>query len=150
MRTIPVFCVTAICLSACQAIPEYPARVTAQLQSATGGGIFGTGGAFGTAVFEPAGNNVHVIVYAEGLTPGQQYGLRIQNAGDCSGQGTSEPRALRSLRADNMGRATVETDVDGATVAAGPGSIVGRSLVIHGGPDAGAGAPVACGAIRAG
>jgi len=138
-------CLTAAFLAGCVAIPEYPPRVTAQLQpvgsgaAATTSWAFGArGGAYGTAVFEPAGDKVHLIVSAAGLSPGQQYGLAIHDAGDCS-RGTAEPRALPAITADVQGRGTLETDVDGA-------SVVGRSLGLHSGPDAGT--QVACGAIR--
>ena len=144
------FCgVTAVLLSGCVAIPEYPPRVSAQLQPA-GSGISAMGsgwasgmrsGAYGTAVFEPAaGDKTHLIVSVEGLSPGQQYSLRIHDTGDCSRSG-SEPRALPTLTADLQGRGTLETDVDGSSIA-------GRSLALHGGPEAGT--QVACGAIRAG
>ena len=152
MRAIPVVCVSTVLLAACQAVPQYPARVAAQLQSATGGSAywtgvgFGTAGAFGSATFDQAGSKVHVIVSAEGLTPGQQYGLRINKAGGCS-QGAGESIGnLPWLKADSMGRGVVETDVDGVTVAAGPDGIVGRSLVIQSAPDDSK-SQVACGAI---
>jgi len=144
MRTIPVFCMTAVLLAACQTVPQ--PRVTAELQSGGAGRVFGQPVA--RALFEPADNKVHVIVYADGLTPGQLYGLRIHDAGDCGANASDLP----ALRADFNGRGILEADLAGATVD-GPGSIVGRSLGLHAAPGSepgSGGARIACGAITRG
>jgi Cu-Zn family superoxide dismutase len=64
---------------------------------------------------------------------------------------------LPALKANKQGRANVQVDVDGITVAPGPGSIVGRGLIVHADPDdyktqptGNAGARIACGVIQAG
>jgi Cu/Zn superoxide dismutase len=137
MKTIPAVCVTAVLLAACQTVPQ--PRVTAELPSSAGSKVFGP--ALGRALFEPAGNNVHVIVYADGLSPGQLYGLRVHDTGDCGGQGATN---LPPLRADYMGRGVVEGDINGVTTD----GIVGRSLAMHTAPDSqAAGARIACAAI---
>jgi Cu-Zn family superoxide dismutase len=73
--------------------------------------------------------------------------------------GTPERHAgdLPSLKADANGRATADAMVDVITIAAGPGSIVGRGLIVHADPDdyktqptGNAGARIACGVIKPG
>ena len=42
---------------------------------------------------------------------------------------------LPALKADKSGRARLEADLDGVTLAPGPNSIVGRGVIIHADPD---------------
>ena len=161
-----------VLLAACASTPDEPLRATAQLQPTKGSKTFGE------ATFEQAGDRVHVIVYAQGLQPGQEHGLHIHEVGDCSsGDGMStkghfnphgKPHGrydgaehhagdLPSLKAGKDGRAKVDAMLDVITVAPGPASVIGRGVIIHADPDdfktqptGNAGARIACGVIRAG
>jgi len=170
----PIFAVaTAVTLlAACATTPEEPLRATAQLQPTKGSKTFGE------ATFEQVGDKVHVVVYVQGLKPGQEHGLHIHEVGDCSSgdgmsakghfnpfgkphahHGTPERHAgdLPPLKAAKNGRAKVDAMLDIITVAAGPASVVGRGLIVHADPDdyrtqptGNAGARIACGVIRPG
>ena len=172
MKTIITATIAAILLAACQTTPPEPPRATAQLQPTKGSK------AFGEATFEQVGDKVHVVVFVQGLTPGQEHGLHIHEVGDCSsgdgmstqghfnpfgkphGQpGSMERHAgdLPALKANKAGRANVQVDLDIVTVTAGPASIIGRGLIVHAAPDdyktqptGNAGARIACGVIKAG
>ena len=163
---------TALLLAACQTTPPEPPRATAQLKPTKGSK------AFGEATFEQVGDKVHVVVFVQGLKPGQEHGLHIHEVGDCSsGDGMSakghfnphgKPHGnpggmehhagdLPALKANKAGRANVQVDVEGVTVTPGPASIVGRGLIVHADPDdyktqptGNAGARVACGVIEQG
>ena len=158
----------AILLAACQSTPVEPLRATAQLQPTKGSKTIGE------ATFEQAGDKVRVVVNVKGLKPGQQHGFHIHEVGDCSsGDGMSakghfnpfgKPHAhpgsghagdLPALTANKAGRATLDVEIGGISVAAGPASIVGRGLIVHADPDdyktqptGNAGARLACGVIR--
>ncbi|MGH8680746.1 MAG: superoxide dismutase family protein, partial [Burkholderiales bacterium] len=108
----------------------------------------------------------------------QEHGLHIHEVGDCSsgdgmsakghfnpfgkphghpGSGERHAGDLPSLKANKAGRARVDVEVDIFTVTAGPGSIIGRGVIVHADPDdyktqptGNAGARLACGVIRAG
>ena len=166
-----LFSAAAVLLAACQTMSPEPLRATAQLQPTKGNKTFGE------ATFEQVGNKVRVAVFVQGLKPGQEHGLHIHEAGDCSsGDGMSakshfnlhgKPHGnpasaerhagdLPSLKANKAGRANVQVDVDGITVTPGPASIIGRGLIVHADPDdyktqptGNAGARIACGVIRA-
>jgi Cu-Zn family superoxide dismutase len=170
----PIFAVaTAVTLlAACATTPEEPLRATAQLQPTKGSKTFGE------ATFEQVGGKVHVVVYVQGLKPGQEHGLHIHEVGDCSSgdgmstkghfnpfgkphahAGTPERHAgdLPPLKAAKNGRAKVDVMLDVITVAPGPASIVGRGLIVHADPDdyktqptGNAGARIACGVIQRG
>jgi superoxide dismutase, Cu-Zn family len=171
MRPILAAVIAAGLLGACATAPEAPLRATAQLQPTKGSKTFGE------ATFEQVGDKVHVVIYVQGLKPGQEHGLHVHEAGDCSSgdgmstkghfnphgkphgpQGTMERHAgdLPSLRAGKDGRAKVDAMLDVITVASGPASVVGRGLIVHADPDdyktqptGNAGARIACGVIRA-
>ena len=170
----PVFAAAAavVLLGACASAPVEPLRATAQLQPTKGSKTIGE------ATFEQVGEKVHVVVYVQGLKPGQDHGLHIHEVGDCSSgdgmsakghfnpygkphahAGTPERHAgdLPSLKAAKNGRAKVDVMLDVISVGPGPGSIVGRGLIVHADPDdfrtqptGNAGARIACGVIRAG
>ena len=64
---------------------------------------------------------------------------------------------MPSRKPDNTGRAKVDFEFAMITMTPGPGSIVGRGLIVHADPDdyktqptGNAGAPLACGMIQAG
>jgi superoxide dismutase, Cu-Zn family len=163
---------SAVLLVACATTPNEPLRATAQLQPTKGSKTFGE------ATFEQAGDRVHVVVYVQGLKPGQEHGLHIHEVGDCSsGDGMStkghfnphgKPHArhdsperhagdLPSLKAGKNGRAKVDAMLDVISVGPGAGSIIGRGLIVHADPDdfktqptGNAGARIACGVIGPG
>jgi len=130
----------------------------------------------GQANFRQQGDRVLVRVEVSGLTPGQEHGLHIHDKGDCSAPDamsagghfnpTGKPHGpqnadhhggdLPALKADASGKARTEYSVTGVTVAPGPTSIVGRSLVVHKDaddyktqPTGNSGARIACGVIAA-
>lgn len=159
-------------LAACESVPQDAPRATASLQPTKGNK------AFGEATFEQVGSNrVRVVVFAQNLKPDSQHGFHIHEAGDCSsGDGMSAkghfnplgrphgmpgPQShagdLPMLKGAKNGRAKLEAEIEGITVAPGPTSIVGRGLIIHADPDdfktqptGNSGARLACGVIRAG
>ena len=173
-KIVPVaVAVAAIVLAACQTTSDSsaPARATAGLKATKGNKTIGE------ADFEQVGNKVRVVIFVEGLKPGQEHGLHIHEKGDCSsGDGMSagghfnphgkphgHPKSgerhagdLPSLSANKQGRARVQVEVDGLTVAPGPASVVGRAVIVHADPDdyktqptGNAGARLACGVISA-
>jgi len=172
MKAVLTAAAAAVLLAACQTTPDAPLRATAQLQPTKGNKTIGE------ATFEQVGDKVRVTVIVEGLKPGQEHGLHIHEAGDCSsgdgmstkghfnpqgkphGQHSSPERHagdLPSLRAGKDGRAKVEATVDVITVNPGATSIVDRGLIVHADPDdyktqptGNAGARIACGVIRLG
>ncbi|HZM44363.1 MAG TPA: superoxide dismutase family protein [Burkholderiales bacterium] len=172
MKLILTAAAAAILLAACQTTPDAPLRATAQLQPTKGNNTIGE------ATFEQMGDKVRVTVIVEGLKPGQEHGLHIHEAGDCSsGDGMStkghfNPQAkphghhssaerhagdLPALRAGKDGRAKVEATLDIITVRPGATSVVDRGLIVHADPDdyktqptGNAGARIACGVIRLG
>jgi Cu-Zn family superoxide dismutase len=172
MRPILAVAAATVLLAACETMPTDAPRATAQLQPTKGNKTFGE------ATFEQVGSKVRVVVYVQGLKPGQEHGLHIHEVGDCSsGDGMStkghfnpfgrphgnpaspERHAgdLPALKADKAGRAKVDVEMDIITVTPGPASVVGRGLIVHADPDdyrtqptGNAGARIACGVIRAG
>ena len=172
MRTLFAAAAASVVLAACQTTPSEPERATAQLQPTKGSKTFGE------ATFEQVDGKVRVVVFVQGLKPGQAHGLHIHEAGDCSSgdgmstkghfnpfnkphghHGSAERHAgdLPSLTANKAGRANVTIDLDTITVGPGPGSIIGRGLIVHADPDdyktqptGNAGARIACGVIQAG
>jgi Cu-Zn family superoxide dismutase len=169
-RTLSILALAA--LAGCQSMSDEPARANAQLQPTKGNKTFGE------ATFEQRGNKVHVVIYVQGLKPGQEHGLHIHEVGDCSSgdgmsakghfnpfgkphgmPGMAERHAgdLPPLKAAKNGRAKVDVEVDGISVTPGPGSIIGRAVIVHADPDdfktqptGNAGARLACGVIRPG
>lgn len=168
---IVISAAAAVLLAACQTMePQEAPIASAALKPTTGSKTFGE------ATFEQAGDKVKVFVFVQGLKPGQEHGLHIHEAGDCSsgdgmsakghfnpgGHGHGNPMAgehhagdLPALKADKRGRARVIVELEGISVASGPASIVGRGLIVHAGPDdyktqptGNAGARIACGVIQ--
>jgi Cu-Zn family superoxide dismutase len=84
MKPIIAAAAATALLVACQSTPPAPLRATAQLQPTKGNKTFGE------ATFEQVGNKVVVVVYVQGLKPGQDHGFHIHEVGDCSsGDGMS-------------------------------------------------------------
>jgi len=171
MKTITAAAVSAILLTACQTTPPEPLMATAQLKPTKGNKTFGE------ATFEQVGDKVRVVVFVQGLKPGQEHGLHIHEAADCSGDatgakghfnpygkphghpGSAERHAgdLPALKANKGGRANVQVDIDIITVTPGPANIIGRGLIVYADPDdyktqptGNAGARIACGVIQPG
>ena len=170
-KTMVIAAVATALLAACQTSPDSSAstRATAGLKPTKGNKTFGE------ADFEQVGNKVRVVVFVQGLKPGQEHGLHIHEKGDCSsGDGMSagghfnphgKPHGspssterhagdLPSLKANKAGRANVQVELDGLTVKPGPASVIGRAVIVHADPDdyktqptGNAGARLACGVI---
>jgi Cu-Zn family superoxide dismutase len=171
MKPIIAAAAATALLVACESTPPPPLRATAQLQPTKGSKTFGE------ATFEQTGNKVTVVVYVQGLKPGQDHGFHIHEVGDCSSgdgmsakghfnphskphgpQGTAERHAgdLPSLRANQQGRAKIDVELEMITLTPGPANIIGRALIVHADPDdfktqptGNAGARIACGVIQA-
>src|SRR3954468_5712498 len=157
MKSLFAIAAVAASLAACQSASQQsqqsqePLMATAALKPSKGSK------AFGEATFEQVGDNkVHVLVNAQGLDPNQEHGFHIHEVGDCSsGDGmstkghfnpTAKPHGhpsagehhaggLPPANAPQGGRARLEADLDGVTLAPGPNSIVGRGVIIHADPD---------------
>lgn len=175
MRNLYVVLSAVILLGGCESAPRTgpeELRATAHLQPTKGNK------ALGEATFEQVGDRVRVIVFAQGLKPGQEHGFHIHEVGDCSapdamsakghfdphGQPHGHPKSaqrhagdLPALAAGKNGRARLDVEMDIITLRRGPANIIGRSLVIHADPDdyktqpaGNSGARIACGVIREG
>ena len=169
MRPLIAATAAAVLLIACQTTPPEPLQATAQLRPTKGNKTFGE------ADFEQVGDKVRVVVFVQGLKPGQEHGLHIHEGADCSGDATGakghfnpfgKPHAhpgsaerhagdLPALKANKEGRANVQIDLDVMTLTPGPANIIGRGLIVHADPDdyktqptGNAGARIACGVIR--
>ncbi len=169
----PILAVSLLALLAgCQSIPADAPKASATLESTKGSTVRGT------ASFVQLGDKVRVTARITGLKPGGEFGFHIHEAGDCSSgvgmstkghfnpyskshahAGTPERHAgdLPSLKSDASGNANVTADLDVITVSAGPGSVVGRGLIVHAQaddfktqPTGNAGARSACAVIKAG
>jgi Cu-Zn family superoxide dismutase len=131
----------------------------------------------GTVTLREQGDAVLARVQLRGLAPNSEHGFHVHEKGDCSapdamsagphfnpgghphgrpGSGTHHAGDLQNLKADGSGNVNVEVSMSGLTLAPGPNSIVGRSLVVHRDPDDFASQPagnsgprIACGVIAA-
>ncbi len=176
MKTMKMvgFVAATVLLAACQTAPESsdPPRANAALKPTKGNKTIGE------ATFEQVGGKVRVVIFVQGLKPGQEHGLHIHEKGDCSsgdgmsagghfnplgrphgkpGSAQSHAGDLPSLKANKRGRANVQVDVGNITVTPGSTSIIGRAVIVHAAPDdfktqptGNAGARLACGVIGAG
>jgi Cu-Zn family superoxide dismutase len=127
----------------------------------------------GIVTFTKEGNKVKVVARIEGLTPGK-HGFHIHEWGDCSSKDgsaagghfnpASSPHGapdaakrhvgdLGNIEADQQGVANLEW-TDPIMKLSGPGSIIGRGLIVHANPDdlktqptGNAGGRLACGVI---
>lgn len=142
---------------------------TAQLKPASGSKVRGI------VSFAETGDGIVVSGGFSGLTPGK-HGFHVHETGDCSApdaksagdhfnpdnQQHGAPDSamhhrgdLGNIEADANGRAQVEQTVKGVTLT-GPGSIIGKAVLVHAGeddlktpPSGNSGARVACGVIEA-
>jgi Cu-Zn family superoxide dismutase len=131
----------------------------------------------GTVTLRERGDAVLARVQLRGLAPNSEHGFHVHEKGDCSapdamsagphfnpgahphgrpGSGAHHAGDLQNLKADGSGNVNVEVTLSGLTLAPGPNSIVGRSLVVHRDPDDFASQPagnsgprIACGVIAA-
>jgi Cu-Zn family superoxide dismutase len=134
--------------------------------------------ATGTATFTSAGKDgVRITVAVAGLKPGAEHGLHVHEKGDCSAPDATSAGPHFSLQGQQHGPlegeshhagdlGNIKADADGKasktllvpnsklTLTAGPLSVVGRAVVVHGGPDdlksqpAGNSGPrIACGVV---
>lgn len=171
MRPIVAATAIAFLLAACETTPPStePLKASAQLQPTKGNKTFGE------ATLEETGDLVRVVIFAQGLKPGQEHGLHIHEGADCSGDamgakghfnpfgkphgipGTAQRHAgdLPALKANKAGRANIHADVDMITLKPGPASVIGRAIVVHADPDdyktqptGNSGARIACGVIQ--
>ena len=169
MKTM-LLIVAAAALAGCQSVPADAPKATASLLPTKGNK------ASGTVNFTQVGDQVRVTGNVSGLSPGQEHGFHIHEAGDCSsGDGmstkghfnpfgkphgdpaTPERHAgdMPALKADSNGYAGIDAALDIMTVTPGPASIVGRGLIVHASPDdyktqptGNAGARIACAVIQ--
>ena len=106
----------------------------------------------GSVRFSEAAGGVRAHVELTGLAPNSEHGFHVHDKGDCSTpdaasagghfnpDGSAHGRAgamahhagdLPSLRADAAGKVRIDLELRGLTLAPGPTSIVGRSVVVH-------------------
>lgn len=132
----------------------------------------------GEVRFEQHGRHLMVTGTVSGLKPNQEHGFHVHEKGDCSSADATsagghfnpmgQPHGhhagsarhagdLPNLKADAGGVARVSLHVDVLTIGSGPADIVGRSVVVHAGPDdyasqpaGNSGARIACGVIARG
>ena len=157
-------------LGACQSIPSDAPKASAVLEPTKGSTVRGT------ASFVQVGDKVRLTASVSGLKPNGEFGFHIHEVGDCSsGDGMSakghfnpygkahggysmpEHHAgdMPSLKSDAGGNGSVSVDLEGVSVVAGPGSVIGRGLIVHAQqddfktqPTGNAGARSACAAIQ--
>ncbi len=172
MQRLPLAATSVfLLLSACATTPPEVPRATAGLEPTKGSKTFGE------ATFEQVGAKVKVVIFVQGLKPDQEHGLHIHEGGACGPDGMAagghfNPHGkahsrhtdanrhagdLPSLKAAKNGRARVEVELDGLSVGAGAGNVIGRTVIVHADPDdfrtqptGNAGARIACGVIKAG
>ena len=160
---------TAAALAGCQTMSDEPLRASAGLEPTKGNK------AIGEVNFEQMGGKVRVTAQLIRLPANGEFGFHIHEVGDCSsgdgmsakghfnpygkphGQGAERHAGdMPNLKSDAKGKAKLTVDLDIITIARGPASIVGRSVIVHADPDdyktqptGNAGARLACGVIKA-
>ena len=167
--TLPIAAVAL--LAGCASTTPAPLRAGATLEARSGSTVTGR------VDLSESDGRLHAHVELAGLAPNSEHGFHIHEKGDCSAAdatsagghynpgGTAHGRAgtsphhagdLPSLSADAHGNVRVDLVLEGVTLAPGPDSIVGRSLVVHRDrddfttqPSGNSGPRVACGVIAA-
>jgi Cu-Zn family superoxide dismutase len=161
----------ALVLTACETTPPEPLRANAGIEPTKGSKTFGE------ATFEQVGDKVKVVIFVQGLKPGQEHGMHIHEGSACGPDGMAagghfnphgKPHSrhtdanrhagdLPSLKAGKDGRAKIDVELDGIAVGSGAGNIIGRTVIVHADPDdfrtqptGNSGARIACGVIKAG
>ncbi len=168
---LPFATLVVLCGCASHAPAPAPLRATAVLEARSGSSVTGR------VELTESGGQVRARVEVTGLAPDSAHGFHIHDKGDCSAAdassagghynptGVNHGRAgipphhvgdLPSLTTDATGSLHADVLVDGATLAPGPTSIIGRSLVVHRDrddfttqPAGNSGPRVACGVITA-
>ena len=147
-------------------------KATANLQPTKGSTVRGT------VNFEQRGDKVRIAANVSGLRPNGEFGFHVHELGDCSsGDGMSakghfnpfgKPHGnpssgerhagdMPAIKGEKNGRGKVDVQLDTITVTPGPGSIIGKAVIVHAAPDdyttqptGNAGARIACGVIKGG
>jgi Cu-Zn family superoxide dismutase len=166
------FAAEAPAAGAASAAAQGPASARVNLLSAAGSTVKGS------LTLTNEGTAVSIRGEITGHAPGKDHGFHVHAVGNCSlpdfasagdhFNPTKDPHGgpnsaarhmgdMQNARADDNGRAMIDITVKGATLGdkdAGPGGILGKSLVVHAMPDdyktqpsGGSGARVACGVI---
>ncbi len=172
MRVAIVPLLTAVGLSAgCATTTPPPLTAVAVLEARSGSSVSGS-----VALIEGS-RGVGARVELHGLAPGAEHGFHVHEQGDCSAPDAASAGGhfnpgkaphgrpdslvhhagdLLSVRADASGNVRVDVAMEGVTLAPGPTSIVGRSLIVHRDPDdyttqpsGNSGPRLACGVITA-
>jgi Cu-Zn family superoxide dismutase len=160
----------AACASSPKAAPAAGARAMASIDARSGSTLAGT------ATLSEMGGGVHVVVDVTGAPPGL-HAVHLHEKGDCSAPdatsagGHFNPSGMPhgapdapEHHAGDFGNMTVGADGHGhleihstmLTVAAGPNSVAGRSIVVHAkeddmttqSPPGNAGSRIGCGVVR--
>jgi superoxide dismutase, Cu-Zn family len=171
LSVVTLLIAAAAFLAGCASMTPAPLRAAAVLEARSGSAVTGR------VDLTESGGQVRAHVELAGLAPNSEHGFHIHDKGDCSAAdatsagghynpaGAAHGRAgapphhagdLPSLVADAHGNVRADVVVEGVTLAAGPASIVGRSLVVHrdrddftSQPAGNSGPRVACGVIAA-
>ena len=159
----------SVACTGCATMSGRKAVASATLEPRSGSSVSGIATVFQTR----DGAVMHVEL--GGFSPGSEHGFHVHEKGDCSaadgssagghfnplnathgraGFGPHHLGDLSAVVADAQGRVTADIALTEMTIAAGPSSIVGRSLVVHRDrddyvtPPAGnAGPRIACGVV---
>jgi superoxide dismutase, Cu-Zn family len=156
--------------AACASLEGAGPAVKVALDSRSGSSVTGS------LSLQQQDGGVRITGEVRGLAPASAHGFHVHEKGDCSAADASSagphfnpmgaPHGnmaagphhagdMPNIMADQRGVARVDVLVPGATLAAGPGSITGRAIVVHRDPDdyatqpaGNAGPRVACGVIK--
>jgi len=154
-RPLAFACAVVLSLAGCASpgVPDGPNAVAmiAPTTAAEAAGMSPRG----TVRFVQHGDVVFVSGRISGLRPGREHGFHVHEAADCSGDGmgtkghfnpsgtahgkhgdpSHHAGDLMSLKAGPDGVAEFRFPARLLTVAPGPGSVVGRGLIVHRDPD---------------
>jgi superoxide dismutase, Cu-Zn family len=147
MRNATSLVLSATAVLAGCATPAPPKlHASAALEARSGSAVAGR------VDLEESGGSVTAHVVLTGLAPGSEHGFHVHEKGDCSapdassagghfnpggqphgGPGDAAHHAgdLPSVTADAAGKVNATFPLSGVTLAAGPNSLIGRSLVVH-------------------
>jgi Cu-Zn family superoxide dismutase len=167
---VPLLTAAAIC-AGCVTEPPPPRTAVAVLEARSGSSVSGR------VELVEGSRGVGAHVELQGLPPNSEHGFHVHEQGDCSAPDAASagghfnpgkaphgrPESLvhhagdlPSVHADSAGKVKVDVPIEGVTLAEGPTSIVGRSLVVHRDPDdyttqpsGNSGPRLACGVITA-